>query len=164
MLFRSGIEHVEDANNYWEVKPDASFFLRVVALEASVGDATALFQTDVGVGCYGYASGAGYGVMGVAGAGGIGVYGNPVSDATGIKGKSSGSNGVGVWGNTLGGIAVKAEVTLSGTALQISGGIVDGGSQRYTNLADATAATDALNRQTGDLRYGRRWRHWMEAA
>ena len=37
-------------------------------------------------------------------------------------------------------------------------------SQRVTAVANATAATDALNRQTGDLRYGRRWRHWMEAA
>jgi len=44
-------------------------------------------------------------------------------------------------------------VTSSGTALKIAGGIVDGGDERYTNLADATADKDALNRQTGDARY-----------
>lgn len=34
---------------------------------------------------------------------------------------------------------------------------------RITNVDNPAAATDALNRQTGDLRYGRRWRHWLEA-
>lgn len=73
-----------------------------------------------------------------------------------------------VLAQTDNGIAVRAYVNGSGTALQIDGGIVNGGSQRYTALGDATAATDALNRQTGDGRYaliatGRRWRQWLEA-
>jgi len=42
-----------------------------------------------------------------------------------------------------------------GIALQIVGGIVDGGSQCYTALADATADTDAMNRQSCDARYER---------
>ena len=35
----------------------------------------------------------------------------------------------------------------------IANGAVDGGGIIYANLADATADTDALNRQTGDARY-----------
>lgn len=95
---------------------------------------------------------------------GVGIYG----EATGIaiKGIGTGDNSHGVWGETTaeGGVAIYAQAVDGAVALAISGGIVNGGNQRYTNLADATDATDALNRQTGDLRYGRRWRHWMEAA
>lgn len=46
---------------------------------------------------------------------------------------------------------VQLTVTLDGIAF--AGGPVNGGSQRYTNLANAAADTDALNRQTGDARY-----------
>lgn len=34
-------------------------------------------------------------------------------------------------------------------------------SSRITSLANPSSATDAVNLQTGDLRYGRRWRHWF---
>lgn len=77
------------------------------------------------------------------------------------------TSGIGLQGlaGGVGGIAVLAQAGGAATiALQISGGIVDGDNQRYTAMGNATAATDGLNRQTGDLRYGRRWRHWMEAA
>lgn len=89
-----------------------------------------------------------------------GVYGNSAGDsAVGVFGRATGPNGVGVFAQAL---------SLATTALKISGGFVDGGSQRYTAMGDATAATDGLNRQTGDGRYaliasGRRWRRWMDA-
>lgn len=41
---------------------------------------------------------------------------------------------------------------------------LDMDSERITSLANPASATDALNRQSGDLRYGRRWRTWLEAA
>jgi len=60
-------------------------------------------------------------------------------------------------------LEVEAVSTASGTfallakggeySLKIVNSPIEGGGQRYTNLADATSATDALNRQTGDSRY-----------
>ena len=143
----TGLEHTEDANNYFQIKPDESFFLSIVT-NSSVAGLNVLSTTTDGYGIY---------AVGV----GEGVHAD--SSGTGISGV--GAVGVSGYSQTAGGTGVLATVVAPATtALQISGGIVDGGSQRYTNLADATADTDAVNRQTGDLRYGRRWRHWMEAA
>lgn len=153
----TGIEHTENATNFWYVKPTSECFLRVTACDAATETAI-LGQTDVGIGVYGL-SNTGRGLLGVS-TGGTGVEGNGGVNGTGIKGIVSGASSIGVYGNTFGGIAIHADVTLAGTALKISGGIVDGGGQRYTALADATAATDALNRQTGDARYPLRSDGW----
>lgn len=82
--------------------------------------------------------------LSVHGIGGDGLRGYSDTGIA-ITGSASDESGIGILANGSGNAA--------SIALQISGGIVDGGSQRYTNLADATAATDALNRQTGDGRY-----------
>ena len=164
----TGIEHIENVNNYWKVKPDSFSLMQLygtVAARTSVLRVNADDQVE-------------YGILISGGRSGLHVThtyaNNPAVYATAsgsassaIKGESSGANAAAVVGTATGSGGKGVSAIASGsatTALRISGGVVDGGSQRYTALADATAATDALNRQTGDLRYGRRWRHWMEAA
>lgn len=167
----TGIEHVEDALNYWEVKPDSDSFLRVFTTDShnaiharsATGNYGAIAAENTAV-----ANAVGLLAQTISGTDGIGVWGYSTStlanpDAVGVKGEAT--YGIGVWGKSYfsTGVAVKAEAAAGATALLIAGGIVDGGSQRYTSLANPSAATDAVNLQTGDLRYGRRWRHWLEA-
>lgn len=80
----------------------------------------------------------------VYGAGPVGVRGVGVGAiCVGVRGEASGDDNSGVMALGSGGA----------WSLQIGDAPVDGGNQRYTSLADATAAMDALNRQTGDARY-----------
>jgi len=137
----TGIEHTEDASNYWTIRPTTEVFMSIFA-DGSAINLDVYNNSPIG-GAAINASAVGIGGIGLSGFG----------------------NAYGVRGDSNVGVGVLAQATAPATtALQIVGGIVDGGSQRYTNAADATAATDLVNRQTGDLRYGRRWRHWMEAA
>jgi len=114
-------------------------------------------DTDIGV--LGSAFGAnGVAVKGVASDPCItGVQGSAeATDGIGVDGIASGEMGIGVLGRGSGDSGVGVKAVAEGTAqvaLEISGGFVDGGSQRYTTLADAVADTDALNRQSGDARY-----------
>lgn len=143
----TGLEHVEDSRRFWKLKPDSDRFLWVLGGNGYEGSAIEAYS-ERGAGVFGESS-SNTGVAGQSSTG-VGVLG--VSDYVGVEGLS---DGIGVQGRSqsLGGVAVKALASGGATALVIGGGLVDGGSQRYTNLADATAGTDGLNRQTGDGRY-----------
>lgn len=144
----AGLEHAEDVNNYFTVKPGAFSFLVVSADGFSSVGATISGQN---VGVEGWSDGG----TGVTGGGLYGVIGTSSDAGAGVVGQGMSPDSVGVLAFVANGGII---------ALQIDGGIVDGGSQRYTDLADAVADTDALNRRSADLRYGRRWRTWLEAA
>ena len=145
----TGLTYTESANSWLKVDSTAAYLLRVYSKIADFASGGGLFETDEGNAVYGYASTSGKGVMGVSESG-SGVYGNSASGA-GVFGIGTLT---GVKGQSLTGVAVHAYAQNSaGTSLKVEGAKVDGGSQRYTNLADATAATDAVNRQTGDGRY-----------
>ena len=78
------------------------------------------------------------------------------SEGVGVRGDAYGDEGVGLYGAASGsdGVGVIASATGEATvALRVYGGIADGGMKRYTNLGDAMADTDALNRRTADGRY-----------
>jgi len=106
------------------------------------------------VGVSGYVSGAGKAVQGYAS--GPVAYGGyfQANEAfsTGLYAEG-GKYGISALGTGLAIAAILATGTASILALKIVGGKVDGGSQRYTAMGDATAATDGLNRQSGDARY-----------
>jgi hypothetical protein len=131
-------------------------------------------QATTGRGVYGYAT-SGYGVYGKATTG-WGVMGESAAYGIAGLGTGIGSQGVAGVGEAYGvtgsisatgagygvaGLASKASdigvLALAASpatiALQIDGGIVDGGLQRYTNLANWVAGTDALNKQSADLLY-----------
>lgn len=170
ITWAGGLGTINDTGIYYEENADSFFRLSVanggaVTISTDSGFTNALhvisFASYYGA-IYGKTEGQyAFGVKGESDEYGCsGVYGDSHGDsAFGIWGRATGSNGVGVFAQAL---------TLATTALKISGGIVDGGSQRYTNLADAADALDAINRQTGDGRYspianGKRWRRWMDA-
>ena len=178
----TGISHTDSANAYWKVLPDSTAFMHVYINEMETERHCALSVTNLtGDGIQ--ATGRSIGIIASAGLSwgdGDGATGDGVSgytmewdntvaartiyDPSGVIGSSGKltavqgrtKSGIGLYGHAYeaGGIAIRAEVvTPATTALQIIGGIVDGGSQRYTALADAAADTDALNRRTADGRY-----------
>lgn len=126
----TGISHTEDANNYWQVKPGATNLLEVKT--AGGASYTAIYGREDD----------GYAIWGLS-LRGTGVYGTS-STGIGFSGAADGAGGIGV--------VAKAALSAT-TALQINGGIVDGGSQRYTAMGNASADTDGLNRITADGRY-----------
>lgn len=101
----TGLEHVEDANNYWDVKPGTTYFMRVVtaggpafyAIYAKEDDGTAIFgECANGIGVRGYSvteiGVAGYSVehLGVSGrtVDGVGVYARASGDGDAIYGQA----------------------------------------------------------------------------
>lgn len=178
----SGVRHVDSEDAYWKVEPDSIGFMYIYIGKDATNRNYALHiinETGDGLQCQGLLAG----VIGFAGLGngdgtgstGDGVYGytlewdnttplGSIYDKAGVLGTSQkligvagrSYTGTGVYGfaEDAGGVGIKAEASGSSTtALKIIGGDVDGGAQLYTNLADATADTDALNRRTGDGRY-----------
>ena len=170
----TGIEHVEDANNYWEVKPN-SYSLVYVKSAGATARTSALFVengANINYGLYvSSATSAIYTTSDIA-FGSVVIIDSSGASSDAIAATSIGANGRGVRGvaTAAGGVGVEAvAVAPATTALLVTGGIVDGGSQRYTNLANATADTDAVNRQTADARYApigsssQTWRTWFGA-
>jgi hypothetical protein len=157
----TGISHTEDANNYWKVKPGAAYFSEIVTQSSDATYIALRVVSTTNIAIQGESS-SGSAVVGNSSSG-SGVYGDSLSSygVNGTSGSSWGvfgysSTGIGAVGrsNGTGGIGVKASVSSPATtALQIDGGIVDGGSQRYTAMGNASADTDGLNRITADGRY-----------
>ena len=156
----TGLEFVVDANNYFKMLIGGTAGASIYIATNSRNYGIVANGLDVGVD--GRASRSfGVGTSGTStGDGGIGAYGYATGvDGIGVKGYAAGQDNIGVLGiSSNGSAAVKAQA--SGTtpySLMIFGKPVDGGSQRYTALADAIADTDAMNRQScdarGDARY-----------
>ena len=149
----SGLQHIESAQRFWDVRPGSDRVMRVQAGDGYYGCAIEAF------GANGYAlfaeSDTGYGVMGCA-ATGVGVTG--VSDYIGVLASSLDTGLEAIAFET--GTAIRARALNGATALAIVGGVVDGGLQRYTQLADATDDVDALNRRTADGRFLRKSAGW----
>ena len=158
----TGLAYNFDANSYWHASQYPSHALLIITTEVSDGESVE-HALDVSVsGSYQGSALHAHAVGGSSAlhAESVNGYGALITSDTsyGLVAQANAGQdktGVAIWAKVQGN---------PGTAILIENGVVNGGSQRYTNLANATAATDALNRQTGDLRYGRRWRHWMEAA
>jgi len=169
----AGIEHVEDANNYWYVKPDSYSMVYIKSAGATARSSALFIESGANINYGLYISSAACAIYAnsAINSNSVVIVDSSGVSADAIAATSIGANGRGVRGvaTAAGGVGIEAvAVSAATTALQISGGIVDGGSQRYTAMGDATAATDGLNRQTGDGRYaliasGRRWRRWMDA-
>jgi len=169
----TGIEHVEDVDNFWNVKPDAT---SLMTLHGANTTRTAIMRVDgdntVEYGLLVNGSKQGIYVTHTrASHNAVYIYTSGTASSA-LSGESAGANAGAVVGRATGAGGKGISAIASGsatTALQISGGIVDGGSQRYTAMGDATADTDGLNRQTADARYapiggsGQTWRTWFGA-
>lgn len=131
----TGIQYVEDANNYWKIVPGGDQMLEVLA------DGT--YSKGAYIRTRGAAA---YAVHAVA-------EGN---NSRAVLGEASGSSSRGVYGSASGELGVGVTAVAGGdatTALEIIGGIVDGGGQRFTNAGAASAGTDLITRDDGDARY-----------
>ena len=156
VLDESGLGFTEDANNYLLMNVGGSVSGALVEIRSNNRTyGLHVVNADLGVASYGIGaetSGRGAAIYGLL----TGIP--PIDGQAAIKGQTSnnttGYTSYAVHGRGRGhNIGVVAEADASGYALQIVGANVDGGSKRYTSLADAVLATDALNRQTGDARY-----------
>lgn len=126
----TGISFTEDVNNVWDVGVTLDAMLVIIVDDPAKGiDVT-------------HSKATGLAIRGYADNGGDGVQGR-TTDGLGVNGLAT----------AAGGVAVKANASGGGTSLLLAGGDADAGNQKITNLADATANQDALNRQTGDARY-----------
>lgn len=133
----SGISFTEDAQNKWDVGVTLG---AMVAIE--VDDPARGISVDHNSAL------------------GLAIYGAALSGGTGVQGRTTTGMGVNAIATSAGGTAVVANASGGGTSLQLAGGDMDAGSLKIENLADAAAATDALNRQTGDARYLQKASGW----
>ena len=123
----------------------------------AISDSGTAVDAESSSGTGGHFQGGQNGVYGLSssegGVGYAGVTGVGESGAAGVYGIGYGTKLLEEVIPGDGGVIAEGEAASGTPALVIRNGIVDGGSQRYTALADATSDTDALNRQTGDARY-----------